>query len=548
MLRELTISNFILIRELQFKPAAGLNIITGETGAGKSILLGALELIIGKRADTSLLQDPQEKCVIEGHFDLSKLDLEQWFTDQGLDYDVYTIIRREILPNGRSRAFVNDVPVLLPTLRELADQLVDIHSQNSSMNLADPAYLFDWYDLLCDTFAERQKYTALYREFIAKMDRLEQMRTQSGQDARERDFDQFLFDELLEANLQADELQNLEQRHELLSMADSIRDSAELAYTELNGDEASILDRLNAILANLPKTGAEDLRKRLKGTILEIQDISSELHQLAESTLSDPAELLQVEERIAVLHKLMRKHQVQDIEALIAIRDAIDERLQAADNRTEDLAQLETEIARTQNQCNILAENLHGKRKSASEAIAKSVQEPLRSLGLPHAEIRAVVREKEQLGPYGNTVLELHFSANKGSNPEPLAKVASGGEFSRLMLVVKSLLARHKALPTIIFDEIDTGVSGEAALRMADMLRQLSADLQVVSITHLPQIASRGNRHFQVYKTTLGASTQTALKVLEGEERILEIAKMASGDQPGAAALAHARELLSEKS
>lgn len=544
MLRELTISNFVLIRELQFKPASGLNIITGETGAGKSILLGALELIIGKRADTSLLQDVNEKCVIEGHFDLSALQLEPWFEAQGLDYDPFCIIRREILPNGRSRAFVNDTPVLLPVLRELADQLLDIHSQNSSLNLADPGYLFDWYDLLCGTFTERQRYSALYDELRTKKDRLEKLRTQSGQDARERDLDQFLLDELIEAKLKADELQNLEQRLELLSMADTIRDSAEQAYAELNGEEGSILDRLNSVLSALPQVGGEDLRSRLKGNMLEIQDISAELRQLAENTVSDPAELQQVEERIGTLHKLMRKHKVQDMEALIAIRESIDQRLQEADNRSEDLSKLEAEIAETQHQCIILAEQLHAKRLEAAQRIALAVQEPLRSLGLPHAEIRAMVLAKEQLGPYGSTQLEIHFSANKGSAPEPLTKVASGGEFSRLMLVVKSLLARHKALPTIIFDEIDTGVSGEAALRMADMLGELSKDLQVISITHLPQIAARGNKHFLVYKTTKDVSTQTALRILEGEDRVLEIAKMASGDRPGAASMEHARSLL----
>jgi len=550
VLKELNISNYVLIKKLVFNPDRGLTTITGETGAGKSILIGALGLILGKRAEPKFIQDSSQKCIVEGHFDLSKLDLESFFLTNDLDFDSYSIIRREILPNGRSRAFINDTPVSLQVLKDLGEKLVDVHSQNENLSLKDNTFLFDWLDALSNCLDERIDYEKSFHQMSNTIQHLEMLKEAQARGESERDYWQFLFDELLEAEIQPDEMDDLESKLDFLSNAEAIQEGCINAYNELDGEESNIIDRLNSLIGNWPSSirsnpSIQSFIERLQSGVLELKDLASELRNMADQPAGDTEELKQVEDRMAVLHVLLRKHQVQNIDKLIKIREDLDNKLQLVDNRQHEIDELQQSLVILELSTRKKAKALHEIRLDSRDEISSKINADLKELGLPNSQIKLDIELKDELDSFGMTDFRLLFSANKGSSLELVQKVASGGETSRLMLVIKSHLARYKQLPTIIFDEIDTGVSGEVAKKMGEMMHSLSQDLQVVSITHLPQIASKGDAHFFVYKTTLGDSTTTDVRSLKGEERVMEIAKMLSGEHPSEAAKSNARELLS---
>lgn len=552
MLKELHISNYVLIKELSFLPNRGFSTITGETGAGKSILIGALGLIVGKRAEPKLIQNPEIKCVVEGHFGLEKLKLESYFAANDLDFDPYTIIRREILPNGRSRAFINDTPVSLQTLREMGDLLVDIHSQNENQSLKDNAFMFDWLDAMAEVITDRRDYTKAFEKLRNTEQHLQVLVEAQKKGESERDYWQFLFEELLEADLKESEMGELESKLDFLANAESIKESCIDAYNSLEGQEGNLIDQLNSIISAWPtqirsNPDIESFIKRVQSGVLDLKDLASDIRNLADAPAGDAEQLALVEERIALLHNLLRKHQVDTSEDLIALRDDLDNKLQHVDDRQKEIAELQNAIVILELATKKKAKALHSDRTSAQKSIVDRLNIDLQALGLPNSHVELKLDKKTDLDRFGLTNFKLMFTANKGKQLEEVQKVASGGETSRLMLVIKSHLARYKQLPTIIFDEIDTGVSGEVARKMAEMMHKLSTDLQVIAITHLPQIASRGDNHFFVHKSSDEDSTSTGLRILEGEDRVTEIAKMLSGDNPSTAALDNARDLLQNR-
>jgi len=553
VLLELHIKNYVLIDELAFRPNSGFNTITGETGAGKSILLGALGLILGKRADKTVIQDEDSKCVVEGHFDLKGLDLESFFNANDIDFDEVCIIRREILPGGRSRAFINDTPVGLPQLKQLGEQLVDIHSQHGNILLKQSSFLFDWLDALSGVLSERQQYQEEYRKLSNTREHLQKLKDARQQSLNEREYWTFVYEELEQAELSEGEMAQLEEKLDFLANAEAIREGAVNAYNVITGHDVNLLDQMNELIRSWPNAVKEhakvaDFIERMHNSVEELGDLAHEMRNLSEQPDTSPEELQIVEERMALLHDLLRKHQLNEEAELIALKLDLENKLQLVEDRQQEIAQLERQIVMMELNCRKKANVLSKSRNEEKQDIAGRVNEDLRELGLPHAEIQLELIQNEDLNAFGLDQFRLLFSANKGSRAEEVQKVASGGEVSRLMLVMKSNLAKHKQLPSMIFDEIDTGVSGEVAMRMAEMMADLSKDLQVISITHLPQIASRGKAHFYVFKTTDGDSTQTEIRELNEQERVEEVAIMLSGENPTDSARSNARELLSRNS
>lgn len=552
MLLELHIKNYVLIDELAFRPHSGFNTITGETGAGKSILLGALGLILGKRADKTVIQDENSKCIVEGHFDLSGLDLESFFNANDIDFEEVCIIRREILPSGRSRAFINDTPVGLPQLKQLGEQLVDIHSQHGNILLKQSSFLFDWLDALSGILHERLQFQEEYRKLMNTREHLQKLKDARRQSLNEREYWTFVYEELEQAELSEGEMAQLEEKLDFLANAEAIRDGAIRAYNVITGHDVNLLDQMNELIRSWPNAVKEhgkvaDFIERMNNAVEDLSDLAHEMRTLSEQPDTSPEELNIVEERMALLHDLLRKHQLTEESELISLKLDLENKLQLVEDRQQEIGQLERQIVMMELSCRKKANVLSDSRKSARSKIAEKVNADLKELGLPHAEIKLELMQNEELNAFGLDQFRLLFSANKGSKAEEVQKVASGGEVSRLMLVMKSNLAKHKQLPSMIFDEIDTGVSGEVAMRMAEMMAELGEDLQVISITHLPQIASRGAAHFYVYKITQGESTQTEIRELNGDERVEEVAIMLSGENPSASARNNARELLSRK-
>ncbi len=539
-----------MIDELAFRPSTGFNTITGETGAGKSIVLGALGLILGKRADKTVIQDEDSKCVVEGHFDLKGLDLESFFNANDIDFEEVCIIRREILPGGRSRAFINDTPVGLPQLKQLGEQLVDIHSQHGNTLLKQSSFLFDWLDALSGVLDERQQYQEEYRKLSNTREHLQKLKDARQQSLNEREYWTFVYEELEQAELSEGEMAQLEEKLDFLANAEAIREGAINAYNVITGHDVNLLDQMNELIRSWPNAVKEhakvaDFIERMHNSVEELGDLANEMRNLSEQPDTSPEELQIVEERMALLHDLLRKHQLNEEAELIALKFDLENKLQLVEDRQQEISQLERQIVMMELNCRKKANVLSKSRHEAKQDIANRVNEDLRELGLPNAEIQLELTQNEDLNAFGLDQFRLLFSANKGSRAEEVQKVASGGEVSRLMLVMKSNLAKHKQLPSMIFDEIDTGVSGEVAMRMAEMMADLSKDLQVISITHLPQIASRGKAHFYVFKTTDGDSTQTEIRELNEEERVEEVAIMLSGENPTDSARSNARELLS---
>ncbi len=549
MLIHLHVSNYVLIESLKFEPGRNLNTITGETGAGKSILIGALGLILGDRADSKAVAGRKGKCIIEGMFDLTSMDLEELFIRHDLDYATQTIMRREILENGRSRAFINDTPVSLNTLRELGERLVDIHSQHQIHQIADIGFLFHWLDSVCDTHVRYDEYSKLYRGLREKEKALSDLKELAQKEDAQADYNNFLWEELDKADLNVNELNKLEVESDLLQNAEEIGVVISEVQGRLLESDQAMVDELRLFARQLHKlapSGSElaDIASRMQASAIELDDLVNELKNVGNTIQTDTGRLQAINDRLQLLNQLLSKHRVNTVGELIAIRDRLSDNLYESASRKDEIQMMENKVEETKSLAHVQASELHGYRVQAVVSVMESMNLELVKLGLPNARVVLQISESPALNSHGKTVFQMMFSSNKGQALQPAHAVASGGELSRLMLIIKAQMAKKRKLPSIIFDEIDTGVSGEIALRMADVMSELSTDLQVIAITHLPQIAARGEKHFFVYKEDGLLETKTLLMPLEGENRIREIAKMLSGDDPTSGALINARQLL----
>ena len=547
MISHLKIRNYALIENLEIGFFSGYITITGETGAGKSILMGALSLILGQRAETSVLLKKTEKCVVEGQFTIGE-QYAPFFKTHDLDYERETLLRREILPGGKSRAFINDTPVALTVLKELGDQLVDIHSQHQSLRLSDHSYQLTVVDYVSENRKELDRYGLLYDAWIAKRAELQRQREEIEKISGELDYYRYQFDELSKAALKPSELQELEQESLQLGHAGEIRLSLAGAGDALSG-EGQALTLLNEALALLKRIGrvhppSAEFANRMESTYIELKDIAAEMLALADRTDYDPEKLQQTKERIDLIYSLMQKHRVKEVDALIALRDQLGEKIDTITFSDEKLKKLEAELGSLRRELTEQAELLHSSRVKSGGFIEKRVSDQLKQLGIPNATFLVKVDKTSEPGPSGMSDVRFLFSANRQSPPEEISRVASGGEISRLMLSIKSLMSDFKGLPTLIFDEIDAGVSGEIAEKMGTIMKRMSGGRQVIAITHLPQVASQGEEHFLVYKEDEGNSTVTHIKKLSPAERVTEIAKLLSGEKLTEAAMSNARELL----
>ncbi len=544
MLCSLSVENYALIDSLHIGLAQNLNIITGETGAGKSILLGALGLLLGARSDSSAIKDTTRNCVVEGEFDLEGLHLESFFEENDLDYDLHTTLRRVLTPAGKSRAFVNDMPVTLTQLRDLGARLLDIHSQHQNLILSSEEYRTSAIDTVAENSSLREKYLTCYQQMMQQRRHIAQMKATAEEARRNEEWLRFLVDELSAAQLKAGEQASIEEELAVLENADRISEAFSLTRNTFDADETGVLAQLKAaesalshIREHYPAAG--EYADRLRSVSEELKDINASVTNDSERLDADPERLSRLSARYDTLLSLEQKHHVEDEAALIALLETSSEQLSHILHGDEELQAAEAALEKVTGECNTLAEKIRKTREKAAPTFSKRITSTLARLGMPDTQFEVQITPTE-LGRAGADVIDFLFSANKNMTPRPVDKIASGGELSRVMLSLKALLAERMALPTIVFDEIDTGVSGRIADAMGEIIEQLSSTMQVIDITHLPQVASKGNAHFVVYKQ----DGRTDIKRLSEEERVNEIAKMLSGSTITDAAIAQAHILL----
>ncbi len=549
MLRKLSVINYALIDELNIDFTGGLSIITGETGSGKSILLGALSLILGQRADTSVLQNKKRKCIIEGEFDISGYGLEIFFDENELDYENLSIIRREINESGKSRAFINDTPVTLNVLRDLGIRLVDIHSQHNSLSISENRFQLDVIDEVAGNRSLKDSYLQHYREYISLEKHFSALREKAEQASTDLDYYQFQLRQLTEASLVEGEQKELEEELQLLTHAGEIKEMLNQSCSAFDRDENSLLGVLKNIQSGLGRvkpfySPIADLHDRIESSLIELKDISSELDSLESTVEFDPARAGLVSERLDLIYGLQQKHHAGSVEELIGIRDDLQKRVEEINGYEFSIEEAGKKVEEARRQLSRISERLAETRINAIPGLEKHMVSQLRQLGIPNARFVVEHRKLADFTKDGLDKVSFMFSANRQSPPTELSRVASGGEKSRVMLSLKSLIAETKALPTIIFDEIDSGVSGEVAGKMGDIMKSMSAAMQVINITHLPQVAGKGDQQFHVYKEDIDNATHTRIRLLTRDERITEIARMLSSDGLSEAALVNARELM----
>lgn len=549
MLTSLYIKNYALIDELSVHFNNGLTIITGETGAGKSILLGGLSLVLGKRADLSQVKDKDEKCIIEANFDIANYNLKSLFAELDLDYDVQTIIRREILPSGKSRAFINDTPATLDSLSELSSHLIDIHSQHQTQQLMENDYQFRVIDALADNKGNLEVFSKKLQEYRALKKSLQALMDSKAELIKEYDYNLFLVNELNEIKLESINLADLETQYEQLNNVEVIGEKLANAKGILSLEEQGVVDQLNTVKQELNKISGfgkayEAIAERIASVHIELDDLLVELDDLEEALLTDPQELDRINSQLQIINNLFQKHAVSQVEDLISIKNELASKVSDTEGLDDAIKAKEKEISNLQNELNKIADQVSKKRKSVVPTLIHKLESMLADLGMPNAKFKIELTNSERFLWNGKDNLQFLFMANKGSNYNELKKSASGGELSRIMLAIKSVLSEYIQLPSIMFDEIDTGVSGEISNKMGDIMKQMSGRMQVFAITHLPQIAAKGNSHFKVYKTDNNDITETNLKRLTEEERIVEIAQMLGGVDITESAMAHAKQLL----
>lgn len=549
MLKNILIRNYALIDELEIDLAKGLTIITGETGAGKSILLGALGLLMGDRADVTALYDPSKKCLVEGTFNLKDYDLKDFFLVHDLEYDVEIIIRREVNPEGKSRAFINDSPVTISVLKLISSRLIDVHAQHETLHLNEAAFQLHALDAVAETSELVAAYKLKFKLFKKNSEQLQSLKEQELKDKKELDYFNFQFNELDTAQLIPGQQAVLEAELETIENAEFIKGGLSNAYFVLAGADKSLIDALTEVkntLAQLAKFNPSiaTLNDRVQSSHIELKDIASELEALEGNIVHDPKKADIVQEKLDVIYRLQQKHNVKTIDELIILKTDLEQKITAIGSLEEQIKKLAMELEAVQKHLADLAGKLTKRRAAAAPQFSKSVKETLTQLGMANAELNISMEQLKEYKETGLDKVTFLFSANKGSDAQPLSKVASGGELSRFMLSLKSLLAKHTALPTIIFDEIDAGISGDIAAKTGSILEKMAATMQVITITHLPQVACKGKTHLFVYKQEQGKRTVTRIKQLNKDERVEEIAKMLSAGKVGEAALRNAKELL----
>ena len=549
MLTSLSIKNYALIDSLNVDFNDGFSIITGETGAGKSILLGGLSLILGKRADLSSLKDATQKCIIEAVFNISNYNLKPLFESEDFDFESQTIIRREILPSGKSRAFVNDSPVNLTSLQLLGERLVDIHSQHQTLQLTSNDFQFQVIDALAKNEDSLQNYRTLLKDYKNLKKEYKELLSFQTEAIKEHDYNSFLLNELLEANLVVGEVEVLEAEYETLNNIEGIKENLSEAYQLLSDEQLGVLSSLTSLKNIFQKLSGfssqyEELFNRANSSLIDMNDLFSEIHVLQENLEVNPNRLEVVDAKLKMIHVLMQKHVVSDVSELITIKNQLEEKVAVTENLDETIQKKQSEIVSKETELNTISKGIHTNRSEVIPQLKKELETILVDLGMPNAQFNIDVVISDTFYANGKDELSFLFSANKGGSFNELKKAASGGELSRIMLAIKSVLAEYIQLPTIMFDEIDSGVSGEISNKMGDIMLQMSKNMQVFSITHLPQIAAKGLSHFKVYKEDVNEVTQTNLIELNHDERIIEIAQMLGGSEMSTSAIAHAKELL----
>ena len=549
MLKSLSIKNYALIDSLSIGFCEDLNILTGETGAGKSILLGAIGLLIGQRADLSVLRDKMKKCTVEGAFEISNYSLESFFIEHELDYDDMTILRREITPQGKSRAFINDTPVNVKVLHDLGLKLIDIHSQHQNLELNAKQYQLSLVDLVAQNDQLLKEYSCVFKKYIALQEQLDQTIYLSEQSKKDLDYYLFQFKQLSEARLIENEQEEMEQLLEKLNHAEEIKSVFGQLNISLAEDDRSVITIIKENLHHLGKLKlvipeAEQLFNRLQTIYIELKDIASESLTITEKAENDPEKAALITQRLDLIYSLQQKHKVSTISELLHIQGELDAKIQQVNSYDTEIEKIRQEIEEQKKAVSLLADELYKKRQKVTPIIENKVIDVLRNLAIPNADFKIKIERLAQCTPVGMEEVSFMFSANKSQELQEIAKVASGGEMSRLMLAIKTLITDTKSLPTIIFDEIDTGVSGEAALKMATILSQMAKTVQVLNITHLPQIAAKGKHHYKVYKFDQDNQTYTSIRKLSDDERVEEIAQMLSGEKYSQTSVAAAKELL----
>lgn len=549
MITSLSIKNYALIEKLSIDFSKGFSIITGETGAGKSIILGAIGLVLGKRADLTSLKNKEEKCVIEAHFEISKYSLKDFFAENDLDYEDETIIRREILPSGKSRAFINDSPVNLQELQDLSLFLIDIHSQQQTQELSDETVQFKIIDAIADNFDTILTYQNLLKVYKSEKSKLNALLKKQSDSGKEQEYNTFLLNELVSAKLKSGEQAELEADFEKLNNVEIIKESIDKSLVIANEEQFGVFHNLNEIKNALQKIAPfsaeyQNFFERITSISIEFDDVSKELQNASEKLLNDPEQLELVSQKLQLIFNLQKKHHVNTVDELLQIQADLGNTLLELDNIEEEIETLSQSIEQKANELDAFAATIHQNRINAIPVLSNQLISILETLGMPNVRFNIELLPSETYFQNGKDELQFLFSANKGTDFGLLKKVASGGEMSRIMLAVKAILAQYSKLPTLIFDEIDTGVSGEIAIRMGEIMKEMSAKMQIFAITHLPQIAAKGDSHFKVSKATIGDHTQSELKLLSQDERVIEIAQMLSGAVVSDSALNHAKALL----
>ena len=542
MLKHLAIQNYALIDSLSITFDDGFSVITGETGAGKSILLGALGFVLGDRSDSSIMLDESKKCFVEATFIVDNERFKTFFEENDLDFDEELILRRELSPTKKSRAFINDTPVTAQQLKELGNQLVDIHSQHDSLLLTNTDFQLGIVDNAADNNHLLSDYQTVYHRFVALRNELKALREMARKNVAENDFLAFQLEELVKADLQDGEYEEVSQRLELLENAEEVKTLLAQSLNTLSESEFSVLDQLNDLKSNVDRLRryipqAEQYLDRIESAKIELKDIAQDLDNLQDSTQFDAASLNEIQERFDLIQRLMMKHHVQDYAELLKIREDLQQKVGAFANIDEEIAKKEQELKSCEKELTKLADNLSVKRKKVKVSFEKAVTEIIRQLKMPHGVFEIEISEFSvnskisEFSPSGRDKVRFLFSANKGIAPDDMSRVASGGELSRLMLAIKAVAAESSYIPTLIFDEIDTGVSGEVASKLGDIMQKMGENLQIVSITHLTQIASKAKNHFFVYKDESAQKTRSCIRLLSHDERVVEIAKMLSNDK-----------------
>ena len=549
MLSKLSIKNYALIDSLNVSFGNGFTCITGETGAGKSILLGGLSLVLGKRADLSTLRNKDEKCIVESEFEIGNYGLSSFFSENDLDYEEKTIIRREILPSGKSRAFINDTPVTLDVLSGLGNRLIDVHSQHQTLQLAENEFQFKVIDSLADTKALLNDYALRLKEYQKTSLELAGLIEFQGNAIKEHEYNSFLFKELEEAHLQEGMLEELEEQYQQLSNIETIVEQLSKGHQVLNDEQIGILNLLSELKQVSNRlSGFGSIYQALDGRIhsvrIEMEDIGSELEELSEKADLDPKLLDEVNTKLELLYNLQKKHGVREVSELIRIKGELAEKVEATENLESTIAAKEKQLEEQKKVLNEVAAKISKERQKIIPDLKQKLEKRLAVLGMPSARFKIELNAAKDFKSNGKDELSFLFAANKGTDFGDLKKVASGGELSRIMLTIKSIMAKHENLPTMMFDEIDSGVSGEISNRMAGIMSEMSKSMQIFSITHLPQVASKGDHHFKVYKEDKDIGTLTNMKELTPEERVFELAEMLGGKKLSDSAMAHARQLL----